>query len=230
MCARALLASCFVRVLRHDPREIATCRLGCRELAIARQSVHQAATVLGPTSNSPRARGAHRDRVWRASREPQCVFRRQLPSRVPIRVHASLARSSEARCHSRVRALHQAARLPGAVVSSSRMSAHRTRTMLSGLGARSVVRAVKLQSFDQGTEGGSRTHKPVRTEDFESSAFAIPPLRLNSRAGRLLAYFDPTMQCRCALGRLLRSRRPNAPEPNAPYMLYRSRFPVPRSP
>lgn len=36
--------------------------------------------------------------------------------------------------------------------------------------------------FNLGTEGGSRTHKPVRTEDFESSAFAIPPLRLNSRA------------------------------------------------
>jgi AraC-like DNA-binding protein/mannose-6-phosphate isomerase-like protein (cupin superfamily) len=27
------------------------------------------------------------------------------------------------------------------------------------------------------TEGGSRTHKPVRTADFESAAFAIPPLR-----------------------------------------------------
>ncbi len=29
-----------------------------------------------------------------------------------------------------------------------------------------------------GTEGGSRTHKPCRIADFESAAFAIPPLRL----------------------------------------------------
>lgn len=31
-----------------------------------------------------------------------------------------------------------------------------------------------------GTEGGTRTHKPFRVADFESAAFAIPPLRLAS--------------------------------------------------
>ena len=38
----------------------------------------------------------------------------------------------------------------------------------------------KSPSSRAGTEGGTRTHKPLRIADFESAASAIPPLRLES--------------------------------------------------
>ncbi len=40
-----------------------------------------------------------------------------------------------------------------------------------------LLQRLKHKRSQPSTEGGSRTHKPVRTADFESAAFAIPPLR-----------------------------------------------------
>lgn len=42
-----------------------------------------------------------------------------------------------------------------------------------------VNSARKTMFENYSTEGGTRTHTPLRTLDFESSASAIPPLRLS---------------------------------------------------
>ena len=60
--------------------------------------------------------------------------------------------------------------------------------LLSGTRGRDApgVRKIEFLGWesvtDQGTEGGTRTHKPLRIADFESAASAIPPLRLAARS------------------------------------------------
>jgi hypothetical protein len=235
MCARGLRASCSARVLRRDRHENEGFRLGCPERGVGRGWVQRATTILAPTWSSPRARAARRDRVLRAWPVWRCVCRRPLPNRAQRRAHARLTSWSAGRRHARARSPRQAARLPAALASSSSpVSTHRTSddvAMLPRFGGKDVAPVLKLQTLAVllGTEGGSRTHKPVRTADFESAAFAIPPLRLDSRA-RSLADLLPAMQYRSAHVRFLLGGRPNGPEPNASCMLYRSRFQVPRSP
>jgi hypothetical protein len=67
-----------------------------------------------------------------------------------------------------------------------------------------------------------------RTADFESAAFAIPPLRLNSRARRL-AHLGTGLQYPSALRRSLLCPGPNGPGPNVSPVLYGSRLSAPRS-
>jgi hypothetical protein len=208
-CARVLPASCSAPVLPPCPHETATLRRELLAREAAQRWARKASTTPAPMSHSPRVRAEPRDRVSRAKREQRSEFPRLLPNRAPIQELGHPGPFSAAIPRSPARARPQAARAPAAVSSSSRAFTRRRLTMRLG------------------TEGGSRTHKPVRTADFESAAFAIPPLRLDSRARRL-AHSVSSLQCDPSLGRLFGAEGQTAPG-QRPVHAISLALPAPRS-